>query len=125
MERLTRHIIGSSNINRFYKKENFPGFKECKMIKCCREEVFKVRMDDLVSEVKEVIISVIENFITDAVGNTKDEKVSIYCFHFVTFVLKKKTCLSLTKIDLLRNLQSCYMSHNLFLLLITDHCVED
>jgi hypothetical protein len=72
-----------------------------------------------------VIISVIENFITDAVGNTKDEKVSIYCFHFVTFVLKKKTCLSLTKIDLLRNLQSCYMSHNLFLLLITDHCVED
>ena len=90
MERLTRHIIGSSNINRFYKKENFPGFKECKMIKCCREEVFKVRMEDLVSEVKEVIISVIENFITDAVGNTKDEKVSIYCFHFVAFVLQKK-----------------------------------
>ena len=86
MERLTRHIIGSSNINRFYKKEHFPAFKECKMIKCCREEVFKVRMDDLVSEVKEVIISVIENFITDAVGNTKDEKVSLYYFCYIIFV---------------------------------------
>ena len=87
------------------------------------------------SEVKEVIISVIENFITDAVGNTKDEKVSIYCFHFVTFVLKKKEKKKKekiesmskfeTKINLLRNLQSCFMSYNLCLLLITDHCVED
>ena len=74
MERFTRVLIGSSNVNRFYKKENFPGFKECKMVKCCREEVFKVRLDDLVAEDKEVIISVIENFIADAVGKIKDEK---------------------------------------------------
>ena len=44
------------------------------MVKCCREEVFKVRLDDLVAEDKEVIISVIENFIADAVGKIKDEK---------------------------------------------------
>ena len=75
MERLTRYLIGSSNVNRFYKKENYPGFKECKMIKCCREEVFKVRMEDLVAEDKEVIVSVIENFIADAVGETKDENI--------------------------------------------------
>ena len=103
MERLTRHIIGSSNINRFYKKENFPGFKECKMIKCCREEVFKVRMDDLVSEVKEVIISVIENFITDAVGNTKDEKVSLYYFHFC-YISKQNISYFEIVIDLVINL---------------------
>ena len=76
MERLTRVMIGSSNVNRFYKKEEFSGFKECKMVKCCNEEVFKVRLDDLVVEEKEVIISVIENFITDAVGKVKDEKVT-------------------------------------------------
>ena len=124
MERLTRHIIGSSNINRFYKKENFPGFKECKMIKCCREEVFKVRMDDLVSEVKEVIISVIENFITDAVGNTKDEKVSLYCFHFC-YICKQNISYFEIGLDLLRNLQSCFMRYNLCLFLITGHYIED
>ena len=75
MERLTRYLIGSSNVNRFYKKESYPGFKECKMIKCCREEVFKVRMEDLVAEDKEVIVSVIENFIADAVGEIKDENI--------------------------------------------------
>ena len=75
MERLSRYLIGSSNVNRFYKKENFPDFKECKMVKCCREEVFKVRMEDLMVEDKEVIVSVIENFISDSVGENKDEKV--------------------------------------------------
>ena len=44
------------------------------MVKCCREEVFKVRMEDLMVEDREVIISVIENFISDSVGENKDEK---------------------------------------------------
>jgi hypothetical protein len=38
-------------------------------------ETFKVKMDSLEEEEKEVIVSVIENFFSDAVGETKDGKV--------------------------------------------------
>ena len=67
--------MGSSNVSRFYKPEDFPNFTICSMAKCCTMETFKVKMDSLEEEEKEVIVSVIENFFCDAVGETKDGKV--------------------------------------------------
>ena len=71
----TRCLIGSSNVSRFYKIEDFPNFTPCNMSKCCTIESFKVRMEELEEVNKEIIISVIENFFCDAVGENRDEKV--------------------------------------------------
>ena len=70
-----RVIIGSSNIERFYKVEKYPNFTPCIMQKCCRAEVFVVLMEDLNEEQTEIMVSVIENFVCDAVGQEKEEKV--------------------------------------------------
>ena len=63
-----RVIIGSSNIDRFYKVDEYPNFKPCVMQKCCREEVFIALMDDLNEDQTEIMVSVIENsFVTQLV----------------------------------------------------------
>jgi hypothetical protein len=69
-----RVIIGSSNIDRFYKVDDYPNFTPCVMQKCCRAEVFVVLMEDLSEEQTEIMVSVIENFICDSVGQEKEEK---------------------------------------------------
>ena len=74
MEKVSRYLIGSSNINRFYKVEDFPSFKPCVMQKCCNIETFKVLMEELDDGDNEVMISVIENFICDEVNGEKEEK---------------------------------------------------
>ena len=70
-----RVIIGSSNIDRFYKVDEYPNFKPCVMQKCCRAEVFIALMDDLNEDQTEIMVSVIENFVCDSVGQEKEEKV--------------------------------------------------
>ena len=45
------------------------------MQKCCTAEVFVVLMEDLNEEQTEIMVSVIENFVCDAVGREKEEKV--------------------------------------------------
>ena len=42
------------------------------MVKCCRLEVFKARMDSLESLDREIVISVVENLICDAVKGATD-----------------------------------------------------
>jgi hypothetical protein len=74
MSLIARCLIGSSNVSRFYKSEDFPNFTICNMTKCCTMETFMARMDSLEEEENEVIVSVLENFFCDAVGNIKDEK---------------------------------------------------
>ena len=74
MEKVSRYLVGSSNINRFYKVEDFPSFKPCVMQKCCNIETFKVLMEELDDGDNEVMISVIENFICDEVNGEKEEK---------------------------------------------------
>ena len=64
-------LIGSSNVNRHYSPKVFPGYKPFLMIKCTKFDEFKARMECLEKEVGEVVISVIENFITDAVGDNE------------------------------------------------------
>ena len=74
MEKVSRYLIGSSNINRYYKVEKFPNFAPCVMQKCCNIETFKVLMEELDEDENEVMISVIENFICDEVDGEKEEK---------------------------------------------------
>ena len=76
-EKVSRYLIGSSNVNRFYKVEDFPSFKPCVMQKCCNIETFKVLMEELDDGDNEVMISVIENFICDEVNGEKEEKKSM------------------------------------------------
>ena len=74
-EQPTRCLIGSSNVSRFYKVEDFPNFIPCIMSKCCNIESFKVRMEELEEVNTEVIISVIENFFCNMVGETREENL--------------------------------------------------
>jgi hypothetical protein len=62
-------LIGSSNLNRHYKAVDFPNIRNNKMLKCTHFEGFVAYMGGLVPDNKNVLISVIENFIVDAVGN--------------------------------------------------------
>ena len=63
---MQRLIIGSSNVAMAYKPEKFKEYPPYNMLKCTRFEVFKVMMDEI-SDEKEIIIAVIENFLCDAV----------------------------------------------------------
>ena len=70
---MARILIGSSNIYRFYDVERIPTCKPYRMVNCTSIEVFRAKMDELEKVDKEVIISVIENFICDAVRGVTDE----------------------------------------------------
>ena len=61
-------LIGSSNINRHYKSLDFQNVRQYKMVKCTQMAGFTAYMDNLSSTSESVLISVIENFVVDAVG---------------------------------------------------------
>ena len=71
---MSRLLIGSSNVYRFYKPESYPNHKPCAMVRCTNLEVFKATMSTLELTDKEVIISVVENMICDAVSGTLDDE---------------------------------------------------
>jgi hypothetical protein len=62
-------LIGSSNLDRHYKASDFTNIRTYKMLKCTKFEGYIAFMGGLVADNKNVLISVIENFIVDAVGN--------------------------------------------------------
>ena len=62
-------LIGSSNLDRHYKASDFTNIRKYKMLKCTKFEGYAAFMGGLVADNKNVLISVIENFIVDAVGN--------------------------------------------------------
>ncbi len=68
MERL---LIGSSNIAGNYNPSKFKEYPPYKMIKCTKVELFRVAVETIKDE-REVIISVIENFLCDAVRPIND-----------------------------------------------------
>jgi hypothetical protein len=74
-------LIGSSNVNRHYRIADFPELRKYKMLKCTQVEGFEAYMGGLVVDNKSVLISVIENFIIDAVGaeTTKPEQAIDSC----------------------------------------------
>jgi hypothetical protein len=61
-------LIGSSNVNRFYQSTDYPDVRPYKMIKCTQMSGFKAYMENLDAGSKMVLISVVENFVVDAVG---------------------------------------------------------
>ena len=73
---MARILIGSSNIYRFYEAAKFRQINPYVMVNCTRAELFKVKMAELGPEDKEVVISVIENFVCDAVKGVVDEMVA-------------------------------------------------
>ena len=89
---MARLLFGSSNICRFYKPEKFKEYKPYLMKRSVRIEPFKARMACIGVEEKEVVISVIENFICDAVGidpeneDTLNESIEKVIDEFVEIV---------------------------------------
>ena len=72
---MSRILIGSSNVYRFYLPETFREFKTYSMVKCTNVETYKARMECIdPKEEKLVIISVIENFIADAVRKIQTDE---------------------------------------------------
>ena len=71
---MSRILIGSSNINRFYSPEKFREYKPYTMVKCCNWETYKARMECMDPKEILVIISVIENILADAVRGTSDDE---------------------------------------------------
>ena len=65
-------FIGSSNVYRFVKLLDKQLQEIVVMKKCTTMEVFKVEMEEIRKEDKRVIISVIENFLADAVKGLKE-----------------------------------------------------
>ena len=59
-------MIGSSNVARFYKRRAFQGNKPYILQKCTNAKAFELIMSE--TEVDFIIISVLENFLVDAVG---------------------------------------------------------
>ena len=71
---MSRILIGSSNICRFYKPEAFKDYKRYTTVRCTRFEPFKARMACIEAKEKEIVISVIENFVCDAVGSDPENE---------------------------------------------------
>ena len=67
--RMSRIIIGSSNMQRFYSPEKYKNHKPYVMAKTCNIEVYKARMMALKTSEKQVKIQVIKNFLEDSVKN--------------------------------------------------------
>ena len=68
---MARLLIGSSNVAGVYNPSKFKEYAPYKAIKCTKVEMFRVVVEELRDE-KEVIISVIENFLCDAVRPVQD-----------------------------------------------------
>jgi hypothetical protein len=68
-------LIGSSNVYRLYK----PGknTRNYKMVNCTRMETFEAHISNLVPDNKYVLISVIENFVSDEVTNEAEPDAEI------------------------------------------------
>ena len=71
---MSRLLIGSSNVYRFYKPEAFKRHKEYTMMNCVDLKSFVAQMDNIDPIQTEVVISVIENFV-DRAGNAKEEEI--------------------------------------------------
>ena len=62
-----KQFIGSSNIYRSYDHNDFPDFPKFEIVNCTNKEVFATALDNIKPGKGELIISVLENFLCDAV----------------------------------------------------------
>jgi hypothetical protein len=66
-------LIGSSNVVRFYGAGSFKNYREYNLIKCTNNDSFVAHMENLSLTTKSVLISVVENFLADKVGDRESE----------------------------------------------------
>ena len=89
---MSRILIGSSNVNRFYTPEKFKEYKPYTMVKCCNAETYKARMGCIDPKEKQIIISVVENILVDAARGVPDEKFDeVICKTMKDFFIVLKT----------------------------------
>ena len=70
--RMIRQLIGSSNVYRHYNHADFSEYPKYKMVNCTSKEVFAAALDNIENDKGEIIISVIENLLCDAVKDITD-----------------------------------------------------
>jgi hypothetical protein len=78
--KMARLLIGSSNVYCFHKLLVNADNRPYTMVRCTNQEVWNIAIDDINFEKGEVIISVIENLICDAVAevtNTEARNLTI------------------------------------------------
>jgi hypothetical protein len=83
-------LIGSLNVNRHYKASDFPNVRQYKMVKCTQTSGFSAYMISLAPTSQSVLISVVKNFIVNAVGAdvVEPENASDKCIKdFLTVIL--------------------------------------
>ena len=63
MNRVNRVIVGSSNVFRYYNQDSFKDYKDYMILKCTDIKSFEAILANLGKDDKEVIVSVLENFL--------------------------------------------------------------
>jgi hypothetical protein len=69
---MIRFLIGSSNVYRHYNHSDFTKYPKFKMVNCTSSEVFAAALNGIGEGKGQVIISVIENLLCDAVKDITD-----------------------------------------------------
>ena len=88
-------LLGSSNVYRLYDNGDKTAIRDYKMVKCTRAETFDAHMSHLDKECSMVLVSVVENFIVDAVTNEAEPDAEIvHCL---------KTFMDLVEVTATRN----------------------
>lgn len=88
---MSRILIGSSNVRRFYSHSRFKSYQPYKMELCTVFRMFEVTMDSVPAEGR-IIISVIENFIEKEINQVddteKEERMKAVMSDFMKVVVK-------------------------------------
>jgi hypothetical protein len=71
---MERVIIGSSNVYRFYKPDNYKEFNTYNMVRCTDVVTLRALTDNLEENEAEVVISVLENFLERSVRDASSEE---------------------------------------------------
>ena len=92
---MSRQLIGSSNVYRHYKVENFPGVKSYNVVRCTDIKSFEALLENIDVIDTEIVISVLENFIDKAVvpasKTPTEESIKLVTEHFVGLIEKAAT----------------------------------
>ena len=83
---MSRILIGSSNVYRFYSAEKYSSYKPYNLVRCVNIETYRARMGCIDPKEKLIIVSVLENFLADAVKNAEREMGNIDGEKFVATI---------------------------------------
>jgi hypothetical protein len=80
---MSRLLIGSSNVYRHYRAVAYSKYTEYSMVRCVEIESFVSQMENLEPTETEVVISVIENFISKAADTKPAEERNVAIFECI------------------------------------------